>query len=64
MFYRGKNKFGALIEHGFAIYNVMVMDMTPLYMSFLVRLWRYRTEKEKKVNPTGSITARSIVPAP
>jgi hypothetical protein len=38
------------------------MKMTPLRVTFKVRLWRYKTEEEKKVNPAGSITARSIMP--
>ena len=50
------------INYSFAIRNVPVMKMTPLRVTFKVRLWRYKTEEEKKVNPAGSITARSIMP--
>jgi len=31
----------ALIEAGFVIGNVTVLDITPLYLTFYVRLWRY-----------------------
>ena len=53
----------ALIEAGFVISNVTVLDIAPLYMTFYVRLWRYQTVEEKQLCPTGSITARSAMPA-
>ena len=53
----------ALIEAGFVIGNVTVLDITPLYLTFYVRLWRYETAEEKKLYPSGSITARSAMPA-
>jgi len=54
-FNRRKNKFGALIEHGFAIYNVTVMDMTPLYMFFLVDCGATgRRKKRESIRPARS----------
>ena len=53
----------ALIEAGFVISNVTVLDITPLYMTFYVRLWRYQTAEEKQLYPTGTITARSAMAA-
>ena len=56
------NEIDALIKVGFVISNVTVLDVTPLYLTFYVRLWRYETTEEKKLYPTGSITARSAMP--
>ena len=41
------SEIDALIEAGFVISNVTVLDITPLYMTFYVRLWRYHTAEEK-----------------
>ena len=57
------SEIDALIEAGFVISNVTVLDITPLYMTFYVRLWRYQTAEEKQLYPTGTITARSAMPA-
>ena len=57
------SEIDALIEAGFVISNVTVLDITPLYMTFYVRLWRYQTAEEKQLYPTGTITARSAMAA-
>ena len=57
------SEIDALIEAGFVISNVTVLDVTPLYLTFYVRLWRYETAEEKKLYPAGSITSRSAMPA-
>ena len=57
------SEIDALIDLGFVISNVTVLDITPLYMTFYVRLWRYQTAEEKQLYPTGSITARSAMAA-
>ena len=57
------SEIDAHIEAGFVVSNVTVLDVTPLYMTFYVRLWRYQTAEEKQLYPTGSITARSAMPA-
>ena len=45
------SEIDALIEAGFVISNVTVLDVTPLYLTFYVRLWRYETAEEKKLYP-------------
>ena len=57
------SEIDAHIEAGFVVSNVTVLDVTPLYMTFYVRLWRYQTAEEKQLYPTGTITARSAMPA-
>ena len=57
------SEIDGLIEAGSVICNVTVLDITLLYMTFYVRLWRYQTAEEKQLCPTGSITARSAMPA-
>ena len=52
-----------LIEAGLVVSNVTVQDIAPLYLTFYVRLWRYQTAEEKQLYPTGTITARSAMPA-
>ena len=56
------SEIDARIEAGFVISNVTVLDITPLYMTFYVRLWRHQTAEEQQLHPTGSITARSAMP--
>ena len=57
------SEIDAHIEAGYVVSNVTVLDVTPLYMTFYVRLWRYETAEEKQLYPTGTITARSAMPA-
>ena len=57
------SEIDAHIEAGYVVSNVTVLDVTPLYMTFYVRLWRYETAEEKQLHPSGTITARSAMSA-
>ncbi len=51
----------AMMERGFAIANVTVMEITPSSLKFFVRLWRHATQEEKLLTRTGSLVPEPFV---